>query len=275
MQLELIRWPVNDASTWLLKHRRDVTSQCGEDGIIEKIFEVIGEHGKICVELGAWDGVRFSNTHTLIRDRGWSGFLIESNAEKFRALEKTYRDVARATLIHRFIRFDRSHGTLDEVLAEHACPDEIDLLSIDIDGNDYHLWESLQKISAKLVVIEFNPTVPNDVVFVQERSVSVNQGCSILALTELAKKKGYELVCATDWNAMFVRLELFPLFKIDDNSVHAMYRPTMDGRIFHGYDGTIHVVGMPALMWLDVRLTHENFQVLPPHLRVYRDSQHR
>lgn len=273
MLLELIRRPVNEESTWLLKHRRDVTSQCGEDGVIAKIFEVIGEHGKVCVELGAWDGVHFSNTHSLIREHGWSGYLLEAHAGKFRELQNTYRGVARATLIHRFVQLDAGQGTLDEILAEHGCPDEIDLLSIDIDGNDYYLWESMREPRAKVAVIEFNPTVPNDVLFVQERSTSVNQGCSLLALTELAKRKGYELVCATDWNALFVRLELFPLFGIEDNSVDAMYRPRMDGRIFHGYDGTIHVVGMPALMWHGVQLAHENFQVLPPRLRVYRDAQ--
>jgi len=273
MRLELTRRPLNAESTWLLKHRRDVTSQCGEDGILEKIFEVIGDHGKVCVELGAWDGVHCSNTHALLRDRGWSGYLIEANADRFKELQRTYRDNPRATLIHRFVDLDPGRGTLDEILAEHACPREIDLLSIDIDGNDYYLWESMPEPTAKVVLIEFNPTVPNDVVFVQERSASVHQGCSLLALTELAEKKGYELVCATDWNALFVRLELFPLFKIEDNSLEAMYHPRMDGRIFHGYDGTVHVVGMPGLMWHGVKLSHENFQVLPPHLRVYRDAQ--
>jgi len=273
MQLVLYRQPVNEASTWLLKHRRDVTSQCGEDGILEKIFEVVGAHGKVCVELGAWDGLRHSNTHALLRNRAWSGFLIEANAERFKELQRTYSGNARVTLIHRFVQLDPGQGTLDEILAEHACPDEIDLLSIDIDGNDYYLWESVRERQAKVVVIEFNPTVPNDVLFVQERSASVHQGCSLLALTELAKTKGYELVCATDWNALFVRADLFPLFNIADNRVEAMYLPRMDGRIFHGYDGTIHVVGMPGLMWHGVRLSHENFQVLPPERRVYNDAQ--
>jgi hypothetical protein len=273
MQLELIRRPVKEASTWLLKHRRDVTSQCGEDGVLEKIFDVIGTRSKVCVELGAWDGVHHSNTHTLLRDHGWSGFLIEASADRFQELQRTYRGNARATLIHRVARLDPGQGTLDEILAEHACPAEIDLLSIDIDGNDYYLWEGVQAHSPRVVVIEFNPTVPNDVLFVQERAAGVHQGCSLLALTELAQTKGYELVCATDWNALFVRIDLFAPFNIEDNSVEAMYLPRMDGRIFHGYDGTVHVVGMPGLMWHGVRLAHENFQVLPPERRIFNDAQ--
>ena len=66
------------------------------------------------------------------------------------------------------------------------APDgELDLLSIDIDGNDYYIFESLARLKPELVVIEFNPTIPNDVMFVQERNITVNQGCSLLALIAL------------------------------------------------------------------------------------------
>ena len=265
--------PVNEESTWLLKHRRNVTSQSGEDGIIAKIFEVLRDHAKVCVELGAWDGKHHSNTYDLIRSQGWSGYLIEANAEKFKALEENYRGVRGATLIQRRVRLDPGQGTLDEVLAEHKCPEEVDLLSIDIDGNDYYVWEGLTRYSPKVVLIEFNPTVPNDVLFVQDRSFEVNQGCSLLALTELAQEKGYQLVCATETNAFFVSNELFAQFGIADNSPDAMYRPTMNGRIFHGYDGAIHVVGMPRLLWHNVELCDEDFQVLPRHVRVWSDAQ--
>lgn len=273
MKLELVRRPPNEQSRWLLRHRRDVTSQCGEDGILEKIFETIGEGGRTCVEFGAWDGVQWSNTRTLIRDRGWTGYLIEANAQKFAELERNYRDIPRAVLIRRFVRLDAGSGTLEEILREHRCPGEVDLLSIDIDGNDYYVWESVRQPMARVVLIEFNPTIPNDVVFVQDRSFEVNQGCSLYALVELGQAKGYELVCATDWNAFFVRRELFPAFGIRDNSVEAMYLPQTDGRIFHGYDGTIYTVGMPQLMWHPVSISADQFQVLPPHLRVFRDAQ--
>lgn len=273
----MLKFPLNADSTWLLEHRRDVTSQCGEDGILAKVFETIGDEGgalgKVCVEFGAWDGKKFSNTYALVKEQGWDGYLIEANPEKFRELQETYRGVAGARSINRMVRLDAGEGTLEEILAEHGCPQEIDLLSIDIDGNDYHVWDGFAGRRAKVVVIEFNPTVPNDVYFVQDRSFEVNQGCSLLALARLAAEKGYELVCATEWNAIFVRKEYFPLFHIADNSLNAMYQPQMNGRIFHGYDGTIHVVGMPALMWHGVTLSFENFQVLPPHRRVFGDAQ--
>ncbi|MBS0191356.1 MAG: hypothetical protein U0573_09840 [Phycisphaerales bacterium] len=273
MKLRMIRRPTNPASTWLWNHRSNVTSQCGEDGILAKIFEVIGQHGKVCVEFGAWDGVLYSNTHSLIRQQDWTGYLIEANAEKFKTLQHTYRDNPKAHLVNRYVQLDKGQGTLDEILAEQNCPREIDLLCIDVDGIDYYIWEGLAAHTAKVIVIEFNPTVPNDVVFVQERTAKINQGCSLLALTLLAKERGYELVCANKWNAIFVRAEYFPLFKIADNSPDAMYQPHLDGRIFHGYDGTIHIVGMPELLWQGVPVRAERLQVLPANLRVFGDAQ--
>lgn len=273
MKLEIAQRTLNPSSTWLLQHGRNITSQCGEDGILAKVLDAIGDYGSTCVEFGAWDGVKFSNTHALIRHVGWSGYLIEANPEKFRALQETYRDNPKATLINRFVQIDRGQGTLDEILKAHRCPAEIDLLSIDIDGADYYVWESLREHSAKIVVIEFNPTVPNDVLFVQDRSFEINQGCSLRALIELARVKGYELVCATDWNAIFVRGEYFRRFDIADNSIDAMYQPRMNGRIFHGYDGTVHVAGMPMLLWHGVQLSGDDFQVLPRSLRRWVDAQ--
>ena len=264
---------VNEASAWLLRHRNNVTSQCGEDGILKKVFDVIGPQGKICVEFGAWDGKKYSNTYALMTTEGWSGYFIEANQTKFSQLEQTYRDYPKATTINRYVRLDKGEGTLDEILEEVRCPAEIDLLSIDIDGNDFYVWQGFERHTARVVVIEFNPTVPNDVYFLQDRSFDVNQGCSLCALDHLAYEKGYKLVCATDFNAIFVRTEYFPVFGIQDNSLDALYQPKMNGRIFHGYDGTIHVVGMPGLMWHGVALSSADFQVLPQSLRVFGDAQ--
>lgn len=273
MIIGIMKPALSEASTWLLKHRSNVTSQCGEDGIIAKALEVIGAHGKVCVEFGAWDGKLHSNTYDLVKNKGWIGYLIEASAAKFSVLQETYRDTPNARLINRFVKLDAGEGTIAEILAEHGCPPEIDLLSIDIDGNDFYVWQGMPGRAAKLVVIEFNPTVPNDVYFVQDRSFEVHQGCSLLALEQLAKEKGYELVCATELNAIFVRNEYFSRFGIADNSLNRMYRPVMNGRIFHGYDGTIHVVGMPGLLWHGVALSSKNFQVLRPEHRVFREVE--
>ena len=125
----------------------------------------------------------------------------------------------------------------------------------------------------EIIVIEFNPSIPNDVDFVQEKSFTVNQGCSLLALVRLGKAKGYELAVCTDWNAFFVKRERLQALDVSDNSIDRLYQPVQDGRIFQGYDGSIHVVGMDRLLWRNVPLASEDFQVLPLALRVFGDAQ--
>jgi hypothetical protein len=259
----------------LLGFARNVTSQCGEDGIIERILDTLQPANRYCVEFGAWDGKRFSNCFNLLKHKSWSGLMIEANAEKYRELQKTYQDLPQVTALNRFVAFEGA-DTLDQILRENGAPQELGVLSIDIDGNDYYVWESLQAHSADLVIVEFNPTIPNDVIFVQEKSFQVNHGCSLLALVLLGKEKGYELACCTSWNAFFVKRAAYPSLGIKDNFIYKMYQPLQDGRIFQGYDSSIHVVGMDNLIWGGgVRLASADFQVVPESMRHWGDAQKR
>ena len=70
-------------STWLFEHKRDVYSQTGEDGIIEKILETLPENDEWCVEFGAWDGQYLTNTRYLIEEKEYSAILIEADKKKF------------------------------------------------------------------------------------------------------------------------------------------------------------------------------------------------
>jgi hypothetical protein len=257
----------------LLKYASDVTSQFGEDGIIAHICDVIRPKNHLCIEFGAWDGKYMSNCYNLIANAGWDAIMIEANAEKYKELQATYAGNRRVTTMNRLVNFE-GIDTLDNLLKEAGAPAEPGVLSIDIDGNDYHIFDSLVDHKPDLIVIEFNPTVPNDVCFIQTRSFEVNQGCSLLALVLLGREKGYELAVATDSNAFFVRSDKFPLLGIQDNSVSALYIPLQNGRIFQGYDSSIHVVGMDRLIWHDnIRVTSADFQVLPESQRFWRDAQ--
>lgn len=129
--------------------------------------------------------------------------------------------------------------TLEDFLARTPIPIDFDLLSIDVDGNDYHIWDSMTRYRPRIVVIEVNPTIPNDIVFVQDRDVNMRQGSSLAAIAELARKKGYELVCYHATNGFFVQAADFEKFGIADNSPDAMKRDA-SGRIFSCYDGTIY-----------------------------------
>jgi len=234
-------------STYVSRCRADEFSQFGEDGVIRKIFEIIDEGSRWCVEFGAWDGKHLSNTHALMR-KGWSGTFIEGNSERFRDLQGTYAGNPRANLICEMVDFDPDRNSLDCLLKRTPIPERFDLLSIDIDGNDWHVWESVKHFRPRVVIIEFNPSAPNDVIFVQERDFTLNLGCSLLALIKLGLKKGYELVAVTANNALFVVREEFPAFGIRDNSISAMYLDVQSARIWQGMNSELITAGL-TLFW--------------------------
>lgn len=259
-------------SKWLLQYARNVRSQKGEDGIVERILEVIGTTQKWCVEFGAWDGEHLSNTYNLIANHKFSAVLIEGSSARFRVLVEKFRDNRKVTPINGFVGFTANDG-LDKILAATPIPLDFDVLSIDIDGNDYHVWKAVDRYRPKLVVIEFNPTIPSAVEFVQPADMSVNQGASILSMSLLAKEKGYELVAATDYNCFFVPKEHFHLFGIDDNSVQAI-RPNEDlvTYIFNGFDGTVFIRGYGKVEWHGLPYDEARLQHVPRLFRSFPDT---
>lgn len=261
----------HEATNPLARHARNVYSQSGEDGILEHVFSTIQAQSRWCVEFGAWDGRHLSNCANLLNHHGWNGVLIEGHPRKFRALASNYAQNRRVICLERFVQCS-GPDTLDEILGSLACPPEFDLLSIDIDGMDYFVWESLVRFRPRLVVIEFNPTVPNDVVFVQAKDSGVNQGCSLLALVLLARAKGYELIASSGFNAFFIARDEYRKLSIESNHISNIHTPPHDGRIFQGFDSTIFVTGMEKLIWSDINLTQEDFQVLPRAARRFKDA---
>lgn len=261
---------LNPQSVWLEQHRRNVASQIGQDGIFEKMLEVMGPGKNWCCEFGAFDGKHLSNTWNLIANHGWSGVLIEGNPTRFADLEKNYAGNPNVTAMNEFVHFE-GPNRLDELLRKTGCPPDFDVLSIDIDSNDWAVWESLKDYRPRIVCIEFNPTISNDVYFVQDRDPNVRAGNSLLALIELGKEKGYELVCAPSWDGIFVPKELFPLFKIEDNSIDAMFSPhPYETRIWQGYNGTFWCGGNMRVQWAQtaagepITFPADHLQVLPP-----------
>lgn len=254
-------------NTWLNAYARNVTSQEGEDGIIEKVLDVINETNKWCVEFGSWDGKKLSNTFNLIANWGYLAVLIEGDAKRFQNLLNTYRGNDKVIKVNAFVGFDKEDG-LDGFLATTGIPVDFDLLSIDIDGNDYHVWEAVQNYKPKVVVIEFNPTIPAAVEFVQPRDMRIAQGSSLLSITKLTKSKGYELVIVIGANAIFVDLKYFDLFGIKDNSVKAMrLDESAVTHIFCGYDGTIFLRGCRMMPWQGIVYRENKVQQLPKWAR--------
>ncbi len=262
--------PHNDK--WLLDYAANVHSQAGEDGILGKVLEVIGAPTRWCVEFGAWDGKYLSNTYNLIANHGFSAVMIEGSKKRYGDLVASFATNPRVISLNAFVGFTASDG-LDTLLAKTPIPLDFDVLSIDIDGNDYHVWNAVTRYRPRVVVIEYNPTVPNAIEFVQPADMKINQGSSLAALAKLGKTKGYELVCVTDHNCIFVLSELFAAFDIKDNSFAAL-RPNenMVTYVFNGFDGTVFVRGSGKLGWHNTPYRESKMQHLPKFMRKFPDT---
>lgn len=259
-----------NAPNWLLHFKRDVHSQTGEDGIIERILESLPSNDNWCVEFGAWDGVFLTNTRHLILSKGFSAVLIEADKDKFRELQRNYaQQGSRVITLNRFVGFCAA-DSLDRILSDTPIPHDFDLLSIDIDGNDYHVWKRVELYHPKVVVIEFNPTIATEVEFIQEADPSLNQGASLLSLVKLGKEKGYELICVLPFNAFFVRKQYFHLFQLESNEPQVL-RTDLSAitHMFLGYDGKLFLRGACKMPWHDMALNESKMQPLPSFFRKY------
>ena len=191
----------------LKKVERNVYSQNGEDGIVEWIFSLIPPRHRVCMEFGAWDGRNLSNTFNLVANHGWRAVYIEADRRKFRVLKQTATAYPSITPVCGLVSLSgvSSH---DHILGLQGVPADFDLLSIDIDGNDYDVWEGVVLFRPSVVVIEFNPTFPSDFGYI-DRGGRGFIGSSAAALTELAAGKGYGSVGCCGPNLFFLREELF------------------------------------------------------------------
>lgn len=254
-------------NTWLNNFASNVTSQYGENGIIAKVLEVINENDKWCVEFGSWDGKKCSNTYNLIMEKDYSAILIEGDLKRFKDLQKTFEENEKVILLNSYVGFEEK-SSLDMLLKPTDIPVDFDVLSIDVDGNDYHIWKAVKEYKPKIVIIEFNPTIAPEVEFVQPADFSITQGSSLLSIDKLAKSKSYELVSVTKANAIFVDSKYFELFGIEDNSAGTMMTDrSLITYIFCGYDGTVFIRGCGMLPWQTIPYKESRVQQLPKWAR--------
>lgn len=256
----------------LHNYKRNVYSQYGEDGVLEKIFEILPELDRWCVEFGAWDGSFLSNTKNLIESKNYSAVLIEGNEKKSAELKKQHSSKTNVYTINSYVGFSEN-DSLDEILSEIPIPKTFDLLSIDIDGNDYHVWKALKKYHPKVVVIEFNPTIQNEVRFVQAADLNINQGSSLRSIVELGGEKGYELVFVSKVNAIFVKKEFYGLFELESNSIEELRLDSdLITNLFVGFDGTVFIDGFGKLPWHGIEINQSKIQSLPGFLRTFKSN---
>lgn len=159
-------------------------AQNGCENIIVDCLARTGVRNKTCCEFGAWDGMKFSNTAYFVRELGWQCLFIEAVEERAARCRAWYS------------RFPKTSVLCSPVTAENInalIPADLDLLSIDVDGNDYWLWKALETRPG-LVVIEYNPRAhnrPYDPTFVRQEG-DYGYGATEDMLVSLALQKGYE-----------------------------------------------------------------------------------
>jgi hypothetical protein len=179
----------------------NVHSQFGEDGVIERAFVVIGETTRVCCEFGAWDGLHFSNTRALV-ERGWHGVFVEADPQRFEELRSLYPPESGHVTIRAVV--DDRDATIGRLLAKAGVHDELDFLSIDIDGEDYYVLRSLD-LRPRLLCIEAIATNPPDSRDEAPRALAARGvGQPLQLFVEAAEQKGYRLIGYTG-NAFFVR----------------------------------------------------------------------
>jgi len=195
-------------------------SQTDEDGLLLFIFSLIGTTNRKCVEICASDGVE-CNTANLLVNHGWTGLLFDGNPELVRRGREFYQ-ANRSTYVDppQFVCSWIKRDNINDLLRQHGFVGEIDLLSLDMDGVDYWIWEAIDAIAPRVVVVEYQDIIG------PERALTVPYaedfdawgypstdgmpnfcGASLAAFVKLAHRKGYRLVGCNryGYNAFFVK----------------------------------------------------------------------
>lgn len=191
-------------------------SQNGEDGILLYIFSLIGTTNRRAVEICAGDGIE-CNAANLIVNHGWRGLLFDGDAEQLGRGQAFYASrpttcVSPPILAHAWITADN----INSLVEGHGVSGGVDLLSLDLDGNDYWIWKALDCITPRVVVLEFNAACgPHDSLSMSydpqyRLDLSAQPyrcGASLPAFVKLGRTKGYRLVGiqSLGFNAFFVQ----------------------------------------------------------------------
>jgi hypothetical protein len=141
------------------------------------------------------------------------------------------------------------------------------VLSIDIDGDDFHIFDSLQNISPLVVVVEYNPSIPLDFSFINPLGTS--QGSSAKSIVHMATQKGYSLVHRTPANLVFVLASKLHLIGfVDGLPVSFPIESDLKiPKVFFGFDGSLHFTEKLESPWHSILIESADLQPLPSFLR--------
>jgi hypothetical protein len=190
----------------LTAQRFRLTSQNQEDGLTLALLNEAGPTTRRFIEIGS--GLSGGNGGFLAREWGWSGLMVDGHSDH---MQQVGRRFPMTTAVAAWI----TRENVNELITEHGFAGEVDLFSLDLDGNDYWIWEAVTVSSPRVLILEYNSmfgpdravTIPYDAQFDRHRHHSMYYGASLAALTRLNARKGYRLVAVepAGVNAFFLR----------------------------------------------------------------------
>ena len=216
-----------------------VFSQWGDDGIIQYLINQLDIEIKTFIEFGVEDYLE-SNTRFLLMNDNWSGLVMdgsESHVLKIKENDLYWRHdlIAKSAFI--------TSENINELIGEEGFNDEIGLLHIDIDGNDYWIWKALKVVDPIIMIVEYNSvfgidraiTVPYQADFVRTNAHYSNlyAGSSLLSLCDLAEERDYAFVGCNSAgnNAYFVKRDHLKNIKpltAEEGYVESKFRESRD-----------------------------------------------
>jgi len=210
LQENLYKNPRYQLPDKLNRYEFQAFSQVGDDGIIEEIFKRIGTTNQYFVEFGVEDGTETNSTYLLFK--GWKGLWMDGSEKNIASIHRSCsKAIQRGDLkaIQAFITAENIETLFDKA----SVPSEPDLLVIDIDRNDYHVWKAIQKYRPRVVIVEYNAIFRPGCEYVIDYDAAAmwdgsgNTGASLESFCKLGAEKGYKLVacCFAGVNAYFVR----------------------------------------------------------------------
>lgn len=193
----------------LNKYSKNISSQYGEDGIIEFLIKTsLIPIKETCFECGASDGITNSNTYNLWANYNFRGVLVEAAKDRFKLLNKKFSNFENLTIVNEFLT-SKGSNSIDHILSkcENTFQDSLGVLSVDIDSFDYYVLKYL-KNNAQIIIIEFNNSIPPFINY-KDPEGEIYLRCSVKAIEDLATLKGYKIVACTVTNAILLRDDCF------------------------------------------------------------------
>jgi len=233
-----------------------VYSQNDEDGIIQEIFDRLSiKQGRFC-EIGVENGLE-CNSLFLIH-KGWRGWWIEGNPNQNKPIQEKFGTLLANGRLQLLVDFVTAENINSHFVECGLDKEELDFLSIDIDGNDIYLLEAMN-IYPKVICIEYNakfpPPLSKKPVYNPENRWQGTDysGASLVAIDEIAQKKGYTLVATniTGVNAFFVRKDLVKNLFCSNNGAEYLYNPPRYWLTWDAFRGIGHVADFGPYTDLD------------------------